>query len=324
MRPAPSTATARGSCSRSRTARSVRSVRSPTISRSTAGYERAVEACLGDLLQHVVVRTHDQAAAGLRFASRAQCRAASASWSRRAAPAVAAPAGVDSGAIAVRQLVQVQARAKQRSRRASPTRGLPKPRSRRGRPPAWSTARSPRWTASSSAGRTGSKAALAPKRGAFSRPSARSRSCASGLDVERAHRRSAARGDRRARRRSRGRGIGHRLGAGRAAPSGEGRSSRSSCRRGPRDSRRAAHPQAGSDRDRAADRGRGAARAGSPAGGSPRVHHPHRRGAARRRRPAEPCAAPPVRGARGDAGAGAGAPPKRRRRTPRWPSVPRR
>jgi chromosome segregation protein len=31
-------------------------------------YERAVEACLGDILQHVVVRTHGQAAAGLRFA----------------------------------------------------------------------------------------------------------------------------------------------------------------------------------------------------------------------------------------------------------------
>jgi chromosome segregation protein len=32
-------------------------------------YERAVEACLGDLLQHVVVRSHEEAAAGLRFAS---------------------------------------------------------------------------------------------------------------------------------------------------------------------------------------------------------------------------------------------------------------
>ena len=32
------------------------------------GYERAVEACLGDLLQHVVVPTHQHAAAGLRFA----------------------------------------------------------------------------------------------------------------------------------------------------------------------------------------------------------------------------------------------------------------
>ena len=31
-------------------------------------HERAVEACLGDLLQHVVVQTHEQAAAGLRFA----------------------------------------------------------------------------------------------------------------------------------------------------------------------------------------------------------------------------------------------------------------
>jgi len=32
-------------------------------------HERAVEACLGELLQHVVVRTHEEAAAGLRFAS---------------------------------------------------------------------------------------------------------------------------------------------------------------------------------------------------------------------------------------------------------------
>ncbi len=32
-----------------------------------AGYERAVEACLGELLQHVVVQTHEQAAAGLQF-----------------------------------------------------------------------------------------------------------------------------------------------------------------------------------------------------------------------------------------------------------------
>jgi chromosome segregation protein len=33
-----------------------------------AGYERAVEACLGDLLQHVVVPTHTHAQAGLQFA----------------------------------------------------------------------------------------------------------------------------------------------------------------------------------------------------------------------------------------------------------------
>ena len=33
-----------------------------------SGYERAVEACLGDLLQHVLVPSHEHAAAGLRFA----------------------------------------------------------------------------------------------------------------------------------------------------------------------------------------------------------------------------------------------------------------
>ena len=32
-----------------------------------AGYERAVEACLGELLQHVIVQTHEHAAAGLQF-----------------------------------------------------------------------------------------------------------------------------------------------------------------------------------------------------------------------------------------------------------------
>src|SRR4030095_10967895 len=32
------------------------------------GYERAVEACLGDLLQHVVVPSHEQAARGLEVA----------------------------------------------------------------------------------------------------------------------------------------------------------------------------------------------------------------------------------------------------------------
>jgi chromosome segregation protein len=35
-------------------------------------YERAVEACIGDLLQHVVVATHDEAAAGLAFARERQ------------------------------------------------------------------------------------------------------------------------------------------------------------------------------------------------------------------------------------------------------------
>ena len=37
-------------------------------------YERAVEACLGDLLQHVIVERHDQAAAGLVTRAAAGCR----------------------------------------------------------------------------------------------------------------------------------------------------------------------------------------------------------------------------------------------------------
>ena len=39
----------------------------PTISRSIAGTQRAVEALLGDLLQHVVVPTHEHAAAGMQL-----------------------------------------------------------------------------------------------------------------------------------------------------------------------------------------------------------------------------------------------------------------
>jgi chromosome segregation protein len=34
------------------------------------GYERAIEACLGEVLQHVVVRTHEQALAGLELIRR--------------------------------------------------------------------------------------------------------------------------------------------------------------------------------------------------------------------------------------------------------------
>ena len=41
--------------------------RSPTTSRSNQQFERAVDAALGELLQHVVVRTHEDAAAGLQF-----------------------------------------------------------------------------------------------------------------------------------------------------------------------------------------------------------------------------------------------------------------
>ena len=45
------------------------------LPRSRAGYERAVEACLGDLLQHVVVERPEHAAAGLRAGARSRRRA---------------------------------------------------------------------------------------------------------------------------------------------------------------------------------------------------------------------------------------------------------
>ena len=45
-------------------------------------YERAVEACLGESLQHVVVATHAHAAAGLRLRARAQRRPGRVSSSR--------------------------------------------------------------------------------------------------------------------------------------------------------------------------------------------------------------------------------------------------
>jgi chromosome segregation protein len=73
----------------------------------TVGYERAVEACLGELLQHVVVRTHDQAAAGLQFAS--DRNAGRVGFLVAEGPStVAAPAGIEvHGAIPVCRLVQV-------------------------------------------------------------------------------------------------------------------------------------------------------------------------------------------------------------------------
>ncbi len=73
----------------------------------TVGYERAVEACLGELLQHVVVSTHDQAAAGLKFASDRNAGRVG-FLVAEGVSTVAAPAGIEvSGAIPVRQLVQV-------------------------------------------------------------------------------------------------------------------------------------------------------------------------------------------------------------------------
>jgi chromosome segregation protein len=72
-----------------------------------AGSERAVEACLGDLLQHVVVHTHEEAAAGLRFASERNAGRVG-FLVAEAVPEVVPPAGVEvPGVIPVLQLVQV-------------------------------------------------------------------------------------------------------------------------------------------------------------------------------------------------------------------------
>jgi chromosome segregation protein len=72
-----------------------------------AGSERAVEAGLGDLLQHVVVHTHDEAAAGLRFASERNAGRVG-FLVAEAVPELSAPADVDvPGVIPVLQIVQV-------------------------------------------------------------------------------------------------------------------------------------------------------------------------------------------------------------------------
>ena len=72
-----------------------------------AGSERAIEACLGDLLQHVVVHTHEEAAAGLRFASERNAGRVG-FLVAEAVPEFVAPAEVDvPGVIPVLQLVQV-------------------------------------------------------------------------------------------------------------------------------------------------------------------------------------------------------------------------
>ena len=71
-------------------------------------HERAVEACLGDLLQHVVVRTHENAAAGLRFVSERNAGRVGflvASGAVAAAPGQAT--GAPGGVTPVRELVRV-------------------------------------------------------------------------------------------------------------------------------------------------------------------------------------------------------------------------
>ena len=56
------------------------------------GYERAVEACLGDVLQYVVVPSHDEAARGLAFVRERQRRPLRVRRRRRRRRAGRAPA----------------------------------------------------------------------------------------------------------------------------------------------------------------------------------------------------------------------------------------
>jgi chromosome segregation protein len=71
-------------------------------------FEPAVEACLGDLLQHVVVRTHDAAAAGLQFASERNAGRVGFVVATQAAGAMSAPAVAEfSGLTPMTQVVRV-------------------------------------------------------------------------------------------------------------------------------------------------------------------------------------------------------------------------
>jgi chromosome segregation protein len=73
----------------------------------SGGYERAVEACLGELLQHVDVRTHDEAAAGLRFASERNAGRVGFLVAEGGSDLAAVPASYVPGVTPVLSLVQV-------------------------------------------------------------------------------------------------------------------------------------------------------------------------------------------------------------------------
>jgi chromosome segregation protein len=127
-------------------------------------YERAVEACLGDLLQHVVVGTHGQAAAGLRFARERNAGRVGFLVAEGVAADSGAPAPAD-GLTRSRTSFACQARRPRPS--AAPWRRLGG-RALRGGPyrrPTYGGPRSPRSMARSSAAPASSRAERARKRG---------------------------------------------------------------------------------------------------------------------------------------------------------------
>ncbi len=70
-------------------------------------YERAVEAATGELLQHVVVRTHEQAAAGVRLAESHNAGRVGFIVAEPGSPLVAAPDTRDAATAGVRPLLEV-------------------------------------------------------------------------------------------------------------------------------------------------------------------------------------------------------------------------
>jgi chromosome segregation protein len=130
-------------------------------------YERAVEACLGDILQHVVVRTHEQAAAGLRFArERSAGRVGFLVADGAFAEAGVAAPPADGLVRAYRMWSAYRARPRMPSAPQSRMRGSPSITTPRGRPPAARPHRSPRSTAKSSAAPTSSREARARRHAA--------------------------------------------------------------------------------------------------------------------------------------------------------------
>ena len=268
-------------------------------------YERAVEAGLGDLLQHVVVRTHEEAAAGLRFAEERNAGRVGFLVANEGAAAVAPEPREAYGAMPMASVVRVSGPAER----------------------AIATSLAGAWIAES---QDAARAAAAVVDGAVvtlegvvyrgpyqveggARAEARGilatkreikelrERLEAGREVVERLREEIANLDMRG---CRGR-FGHRLGAVGAPPSGKRHRRFRAAGAQWRGHARAARPETGADQRRAPHGRRGIARAGSPSGGGTGLDHPDRRGTARRRRSSERRAAAAVRGARRDAGAGA-------------------
>ncbi len=261
-------------------------------------HERAVEACLGDLLQHVVVQTHAQAAAGLQFA-RERNAGRVGFLIAEGSPAVYVGPAPGADVTPLSDLVRV----------SGPAAG------------AIRAAISKAWIAGSyeaardAAARTSAPVATLDGevfRGAHvveggARAEARGilgtkreiKELRERADADRVTGRSPARRHRGARRGDGGARVRDPVASGRAAPSGKSDRRLRAAGVQRRRRRRSHQPEAGSDLDGAAVGARGAAGPGGEAGRGARVDRADRGRAAHRRRSAEHRAAPAVRGARG-------------------------